>query len=146
MATELPVDTERAYSDVVAVFIMQARESIMRGFVQDGRFALRQLLKSPGFATTALLTLALGIGANVVVFSVLNALLLRPLDVPQPAGLYNIVHAAHGYDNQSYPDYVDFRSRNNFQRYGGISAGECRLECEKYRLQILVLQSLGKLL
>ncbi len=84
----------------------------MSGFIQDCRFALRQLLKSPAFATTALLTLALGIGANVVVFSVLNALLLRPLDVPQPAGLYNIVHAAHGYDNQSYPDYVDFRSRN----------------------------------
>src|SRR6266568_7115849 len=120
MATELPVDTERAYSDVVAVFIMQARESIMRGFVQDGRFALRQLLKSPAFATTALLTLALGIGANVVVFSVLNALLLRPLDVPQPAGLYNIVHAAHGYDNQSYPDYVDFQIRNS--TFGDMAA------------------------
>jgi len=43
---------------------------------------------------------------------VLNALLLRSLDVPQPGGLYNIVHAAHGYDYQSYRAYVDFKTRN----------------------------------
>ena len=85
---------------------------MLSGFFQDCRYALRQLIKSPTFATTALLTLALGIAANVIVFGVLNALLLRPLDVPQRDGLYNIVHAAHGYDNQSYPDYVDLRSRN----------------------------------
>jgi len=66
-------------------------------------------LKSPAFTTTALLTLALSVGANVVAFGVLNALLLRPLEAPQPAGLYNVVHAAHGYDNQSYSDYVDSR-------------------------------------
>jgi predicted permease len=84
----------------------------MNSLIQDVKYALRQLVKSSAFATTALLTLALGIGANVIVFGVLNALLLRPLDVPQPDGLYNIVHAAHGYDNQSYPDYVDFRNQN----------------------------------
>ena len=72
---------------------------MLSGFFQDCRYALRQLVKSPTFATTALLTLALGIAANVIVFAVLNAPLLRPLDVPQPGGLYNIVHAAHGYDN-----------------------------------------------
>src|SRR5580698_8019469 len=58
---------------------------------REFRYAARQLRRSPTFTATALMTLALGIGANVVVFSVLNALILRPLDVPQPAGLYNVV-------------------------------------------------------
>jgi len=79
---------------------------------QDFRYGLRQVRRSPSFALTALVTLALGIGANVVAFGVLNAVLLKPLDVPQPAGLYNVVHQQQGDDNQSYPDYVDFRSRN----------------------------------
>ena len=50
----------------------------------DVSFAIRKLRKSPGFSVTAILTLALGIGANVVVLSVLNGLILRPPDVPQP--------------------------------------------------------------
>src|SRR5215831_10542883 len=70
---------------------------------QDFRYGLRQLRRSPSFALTALVTLALGIGANVVAFGVLNAMLLKPLDVPQPAGLYNVVHQQPGDDNQSYP-------------------------------------------
>ena len=80
---------------------------------RDLRYAARQLRRSPAFTATALVTLILGIGANVVVFSVLNALVLRPLDVPQPTGLYNVVHKSPGDDNQSYPDYVDFRSKNS---------------------------------
>ena len=79
---------------------------------QDFRYALRQLRRSPSFALTAVGTLALGIGANVVAFGVLNAVLLKPLDVPQAEGLYNVVHQQRGDDNQSYPDYADFRSRN----------------------------------
>ena len=82
-------------------------------FGRDLRYAARQLRRSPAFTATALVTLILGIGANVVVFSVLNALVLRPLDVPQPTGLYNVVHKSPGDDNQSYPDYVDFRSKNS---------------------------------
>ena len=82
-------------------------------FGRDLRYATRQLRRSPAFTATALVTLILGIGANVIVFSVLNALVLRPLDVPQPAGLYNVVHRTHGDDNQSYPDYMDFRSKNS---------------------------------
>src|SRR5262249_50296608 len=114
----------------------------MRGMIQDFRFALRQLLKSPTFAATALLTLALAIGANVVVFGVLNAVLLRPIDVPQPASLYNIVHAQHGYDNQSYPDYLDFETRNStfidmaayrLER-AGLSTGNASYSCWFYKV------------
>ena len=78
----------------------------------DVKFAIRRLRKSPGFALTAILTLALGIGANVVVFSVLNGLILRPLDVPQPGNLYQVSRAKGGMDSQSYPDFADFRDRD----------------------------------
>ena len=62
----------------------------LAGFARDIRYALRQLRRSPGFALTAILTLALGIGANVVVFGVLNALILRPLDIPHVDRLVQI--------------------------------------------------------
>jgi predicted permease len=76
----------------------------------DVRIAIRQLRKSPGFAVTAILTLALGIGANAVVFSVLNALVLRPVNVPQAQNLFMVQR--FGFPSQSYPDYVDLRDRN----------------------------------
>ena len=63
-------------------------EPVLAGIGRDIHYALRQLRHSPGFALTAILTLALGIGANVVVFSVLNALILRPLDLPHAERLY----------------------------------------------------------
>jgi len=81
--------------------------------VQDLRFSLRVLRKSPGFAITAIVTLALGIGANAVVFSVLNAFILRPLDVPDAGSLYQIERGPDKEGAQSYPDYLDLRDRNH---------------------------------
>src|SRR5215469_14996321 len=109
---------------------------------RDLRYAARQLRRSPTFTVSALVTLILGIGANVIVFSVLNALVLRPLDVPRPAGLYNVVHQQHGYDNHSYPDYLDFQSKNSTfsdmaayrVQSAGLSTRDAAYKCWYYRV------------
>src|SRR5882724_9228021 len=85
----------------------------MISWFQDLRYAFRQLRKSPGFTIVAVLTLAMAIGANAVVFSVLNGLILRPLNVPQAESLYLIERASDKDTSQSHPDYLDLRDRNH---------------------------------
>ncbi|MGH7937006.1 MAG: ABC transporter permease, partial [Bryobacteraceae bacterium] len=87
--------------------------------MNDLRFALRQLRKSPGFTFIAILTLALGIGANTAIFSVVNAVLLKPLPFPAPQQLLAVgmtnTHDGGPRDqlgSLSYPDYFDFRKQN----------------------------------
>jgi predicted permease len=76
----------------------------------DVCFALRQARRSPGFTIMAVLTLAVAIGANAIVFSLLNALVLRPLNLPDAKRLYTIEQ--RGMPMNSYPDYRDLRDRN----------------------------------
>jgi predicted permease len=103
----------------------------LANFARDLRYAVRQLRRSPGFALTAIFTLALGIGANVIVFGVLNAMILHPLKVANADRLFQIAKRQLRDDNQSYPDYVDFKARNTtFQdmaayrlSYAGMSSG-----------------------
>lgn len=79
-------------------------------FAHDTRYAFRMLAKSPAFTAVAIASLALGIGANTVVFSVLNALVLKSLPVPDPQRVYFVNHS--GGPSQSYPNYRDIRDRN----------------------------------
>jgi len=83
---------------------------------QDVKFAARSLRKRPGFAATVLLTLALGIGANAAIFSVVDAILLKPLPFAQPDRLVHLWEVYQSnVDNRSeasYPDYLDWRARN----------------------------------
>jgi predicted permease len=85
-------------------------EGCMRILIQGFVYAFRQLRKTPGFTVTVVLTLALGIGANAVVFSVLNALVLRPVNVPNAQNLYMVQRSQS--PSQSFLDYIDLRDRN----------------------------------
>jgi putative ABC transport system permease protein len=96
----------------------------MNGFLQDLKYALRTLTRSPGFAVVAMLTLALGIGANTAIFSVVDAVLLRPMPYPDGDRIVAVGHVKKGMDEDgifSYPDYVDFRDQSKaFAQLGGL--------------------------
>ncbi len=89
----------------------------------DCRYALRVLRQSPAFTLVAFFTLTLGIGANVVVFGVLNAVLLHPLEVRDPQSLYQLRHkpwASFRLLTSSYPDFEDLQRRNT--TFSGMAA------------------------
>src|SRR5882762_9021697 len=119
----------------------------------DIRFAVRQLLKSPAFSLVAVLTLALGIGANVAIFSVVNAVLLRPFAFAQPEKLIWIwaqrPDTARG--NFTLPEFCDYRDQNTLlQGLAAVGSYNANLidqsEAERVqgvRLSANILQILG---
>ena len=88
----------------------------MGTMLQDLRYGLRALKKNPGFSIVAVLTLALGIGANTAIFSVVNTVLLRPLPYAQPGRLVSVelMNRRGGLvtGSLSYPNFFDLRARN----------------------------------
>jgi putative ABC transport system permease protein len=125
-------DMTAARSELASIDRRAARNGAWREWLatigQDIRFGLRGLRSRPGFTLTVLVTLALGIGANAAIFSVVDAVLLRPLPFTQPDRL---VHLWEVYDSRvdgkseaSYPDYLDWRARTKaFADLAGYQGG-----------------------
>ena len=88
----------------------------MEKLLQDIRYGLRQLLKHPGFAALAIISMSLGIGANTSIFSLVDTVLLRPLPVKNPSQLrqvYGTLHKGADFTLQSYLNYKEYRDRND---------------------------------
>jgi hypothetical protein len=99
---------------------------LVASFAQDLRYALRMLLKNPGFTMVAVLTLALGIGANVAAFSVVFAVVLRPLPFPHAEQLVRVFDDLHGTNEQdigmSAPELWDLQDRSGvFQELSAVA-------------------------
>src|SRR6202035_2810875 len=108
----------------------RSRRRLMSTFLQDLRYALRVLVKNPGFTLVAVLTLALGIGANTAIFSVVNTVLLKPLPYPNPDNLVKVWTHFTGIglpNDQNYfsaPEFRDVQQQNrSFSGLTVISTG-----------------------
>jgi hypothetical protein len=116
----------------------------METLIQDLRYGLRQLRKAPGFTITAVLTLALGIGANTAIFTLLQGILLRTLPVADPARLYRIgdtddccvnggfVSDTGDFDIFSYDLYLHLKdSVPEFEQLAAVQAGQPRFSVRR---------------
>ncbi len=94
----------------------------MENLIKDVRYGVRMLMKNPGVSLVAVITLALGIGANTAIFSGVSAFLMRPLSVPNAAELIRPLEADEGGlgDELSYPDYVDYNTQST--SFTGLAA------------------------
>jgi hypothetical protein len=102
----------------------------MNTLFQDIRYGLRMLGKNPGFAAIAILTLALGIGANTALFSVVNGVLLNPLPFPNPDQLYELYSKTpvDEHSSISYLNFLDWRKDNHsFSTLGAFRASDMNL-------------------
>jgi putative ABC transport system permease protein len=96
---------------------------MIESLLKDLRYGIRTLLKNPGFTTVAVLSLALGIGVNATIFSLVNAVLLRPVTFAEPERLVEIYTTdsdGYPYSSSSYPDYLDYRDQNTV--FSGVIA------------------------
>ncbi len=117
----------------------------MDGLVRDVRHSARNLLRSPGFAIVTILTLALGIGANTAIFSVVNGVILRPLGYPEPGRLVYISSQFPqlGFDQFwiSPPEFFDFRERvQSFSSIGAFAPGQANLTATDRPRQVVTVQ------
>jgi macrolide transport system ATP-binding/permease protein len=99
---------------------------MMTGLLQDLRYALRQLRKSPGFACTAILILTLGMGASVAIFGFVDAALIKPLPYKYPNRLVDVTESVTMFPraNLSYPDYLDWKRMNQVFSSMDVYTGE----------------------
>ena len=118
----------RAYGSVEQAKQLQREERSvlwLEQSLQDLRYAFRSLLKTPGFTAVALVTLALGIGANIAIFTVVNAVLLRPLPFQHPESMVRIFDDLNGAAakdiGMSIPEFLDLRARSEiFERVSAL--------------------------
>lgn len=123
-----PAEARRAaslsFGSVVQVeeSVRDARGRWPQDLSKDLTYGLRMLRRNPVFATVAVLSLAVGIGANSAIFGIVNSLLLRPRPVSHPEQLVELYTGdrQHPYETTSYPSYVEFRDRN--QVFTGLAA------------------------
>jgi predicted permease len=135
------LETEEAWRQALDAFgdpeevVRETKEACARGsavgrrlelvssVIQDLVFAIRTLRKRPMFTAAAVISLGLGIGANTAIFSIMNSLLVRPLNVAEPDRLTPVFTSQTGgsrYGNTSYPDFLDYRERNEV--FEGLAA------------------------
>jgi len=116
----------------------QRRSEIMHDFFQDAGYALRKLRSAPLFTLTVIVTLALGIGANTAIFSVVSGVILKPLPFPDQERLMRIRFSQGGGDASTPPDLADFRTRSttfeSFALYEGTTANLVRPNADPIRI------------
>ncbi len=133
LAQELRRVERQAMAEPLALGADVRRAHILAGLWQDLRYGARMLRKSPGFTAVALLTLALGVGANTAIFSVVNAVLLRPLPYKDPERLVRLseYHEKAPGMSVSYPNYLDWREQQtSFELMAATRPGAYNLSGE----------------